>query len=54
MSTTAPAIAGAVEYVNRVGSDPEVTLLILPADHVIENFQNVALLAAFVLRATQR
>ncbi len=34
---TAPAIAGAVEYVNRVGSDPEVTLLILPADHLINN-----------------
>jgi mannose-1-phosphate guanylyltransferase/mannose-1-phosphate guanylyltransferase/mannose-6-phosphate isomerase len=34
---TAPAIAGAVEYVNRVGGDPEVTLLILPADHLISD-----------------
>lgn len=34
---TAPAIAGAVEYVNRVCSDTDVTLLILPADHLISD-----------------
>ena len=34
---TAPAIAGAVEYVSRVRSDTDLTLLILPADHLISD-----------------
>jgi acyl carrier protein len=34
--------------------EDEFQFQIQPADHVIENFQNVALLAAFVQRATQR
>ena len=34
---TAPAIAGAVEYVNLVGDDPQASLLILPADHLISD-----------------
>ena len=34
---TAPAIAGAVEYVNGIGSDQDVTLLVLPADHLISD-----------------
>lgn len=32
---TAPAIAGAAEYVKNVVGDPEVVLLVLPADHLI-------------------
>jgi acyl carrier protein len=34
--------------------EDEFGFQIQPADHVIENFQNVALLAAFVQRATRR
>lgn len=32
---TAPAIAGAAEYVKNVAGDPDVVLLVLPADHLI-------------------
>lgn len=34
---TAPAIAGAVEYIIGLSSDPDVILLILPADHLIRD-----------------
>jgi acyl carrier protein len=34
--------------------EDEFGFQIQPADHVVENFQNVALLAEFVQRATQR
>jgi len=34
---TAPAIAGAVEYVNKVHGDGDIVFLVLPADHLIKN-----------------
>jgi mannose-1-phosphate guanylyltransferase/mannose-1-phosphate guanylyltransferase/mannose-6-phosphate isomerase len=34
---TAPAIAGAVEYVNGLAEDGDVVFLVLPADHLIRN-----------------
>jgi mannose-1-phosphate guanylyltransferase/mannose-6-phosphate isomerase len=32
---TAPAIAGAVEYISTINNDPDLVLLVLPADHLI-------------------
>lgn len=37
---TAPAIAGAVEYVNKFHDDKDVVFLVLPADHLIRNVES--------------